>query len=61
VGATHALDDKAGNALAIQYMAPGTKSYLLDAPYNQFDHEVVGSKVIRVKTVDTFLDDLEVA
>lgn len=55
-GVDYAIDDKAGNAVAIQYIAPKTKSYLLDAPYNRFDHAVLGSKVIRVKAVSEFLD-----
>jgi hypothetical protein len=61
VGVTHAIDDKAGNAVAIQYMAPRTKSYLLDEPYNRFDHSVLGSKVIRVKQVGEFMAAVETA
>jgi hypothetical protein len=58
VGATHAIDDKAGNAVAIQYMSTA-KSYLLDRPYNRFDNSVVGTKIQRVMTVDEFLCDIE--
>lgn len=61
VGVTHAIDDKASNAVAIQYMAPKAKSYLLDAPYNRFDHAALGSKVIRVHTVSEFMFDVEAA
>ena len=56
LGAHFAIDDKAGNAIATSYISPKTKSYLLDAPYNQFDHAVVGGSVTRVKTLDQFLD-----
>jgi uncharacterized HAD superfamily protein len=58
VGATHAIDDKAGNAVAIQYMSTA-KSYLLDRPYNRFDNSVVGTKIRRVMTVDEFLRNIE--
>ncbi len=61
VGVTHAIDDKAGNAVAIQYMAPKTASYLIDRPYNRFDGAVLGSKVRRIATVEEFLDDAESA
>ena len=59
VGATHAIDDKAGNAVYLQYESPKKKSYLLDASYNQFDQKVLGTKVVRVATVDEFLDAVE--
>jgi phosphoglycolate phosphatase-like HAD superfamily hydrolase len=55
IKATHCLDDKAGNALAVSWMAPGCKSYLLNTPYNQFDHEVIGGKVSRVDSVAEFI------
>jgi uncharacterized HAD superfamily protein len=58
VCATHAIDDKAGNAVAIQYMSTA-KSYLLDRPYNRFDNSVVGTKIQRITTVDEFLSDVE--
>ncbi len=60
-GVTYAIDDKAGNAVAIQYMAPEAKIYLLDAPYNRFDHGALGSKVVRVTSVETFLEAVEAA
>lgn len=59
LGADYAIDDKAGNAVAISYMSRSTRSYLLDRPRNQFDHNVLGNKVIRVKTVGAFLDAVE--
>lgn len=61
VGADYAIDDKAGNAVFMQYHSPKTKSYLLDTPFNRFDHAVLGAKVVRVATVDTFLDQVEAA
>lgn len=61
VGVTHAIDDKAGNAVAIQYMSRATSSYLLDACYNRFDQSVLGTKVKRVLTVSEFLRDVEAA
>jgi hypothetical protein len=56
---THAIDDKAGNAIYTGYAAPKCRSYILDRLCNQFDHEVVGGNVRRVKTVGEFLDDVE--
>lgn len=61
VGVTYSIDDKAGNAVAIQYMSRGTKSYLLDASYNRFDQSVLGTKVKRVLSVAEFLRDVEAA
>lgn len=59
IGATHAIDDKFGNAYFISCYSPETKSYLLDAPWNQADHSVVGGRVIRIKSVDDFLKEIE--
>lgn len=55
INARYSLDDKAGNAIAISYIAPLCKSYLLDRPYNQFDHHVTGGRVMRVRTVCEFM------
>ncbi len=57
LGANYAIDDKAGNAVFTGYQR-GVRSYILDAPYNRFDSEVIGSKVRRVRTVDEFIDDV---
>lgn len=59
LGSTHSIEDKAGNAVYIAYASPKTSSYLLNRLYNRFDHDVLGSKVTRVETVDQFLDDIE--
>jgi len=56
LGADFHLDDKAGNAVYVSYQSPDTASYLLDNARNQFNHDVIGSKVIRVKEVDVYLD-----
>jgi hypothetical protein len=61
VGATHAIDDKAGNAVYTTYQSPKTVSYLLDRPYNRFDQSVLGTKVKRIGSVTEFLDDIEAA
>lgn len=62
LGATHSIEDKAGNAVYIAYVTRGsTRSYLIDRPYNRFDHGVLGSKVTRVQTVAEFMDDVEAA
>lgn len=59
IGATYMIDDKAGNAIyAAYHAAPKLKSYIIDRPYNQFDAEVVGSKVTRVKHMEEFLEDV---
>ncbi len=58
-GVTHAIDDKAGNAVYTAYESPETASYLIDRPYNAFDPAVLGSKVKRISTVEAFLDDVE--
>lgn len=52
------IDDKAGNAVHVSYHSPGTASYILDLPKNQFDHNVIGGRVRRVYSVDAFLDDV---
>lgn len=57
-GVTHAIDDKFGNAYVISCLSRGTKSFLLDAPYNQADHTVVGGSVTRVQTVAQFLEEI---
>lgn len=59
VGATHAIEDKAGNAVYIAYQSPKTKSYILSRLYNRFDPTTLGSKVTRVYTVSGFLNDVE--
>ena len=59
LGIDYCIDDKAGNAVYVQYHVPGIKSYILDRRYNQFDAEVIGSKVKRVSTVENYLDDIE--
>lgn len=59
IDADYAIDDKAGNAVYVGYHAPGVKSYIVDRPYNQFDAEVIGSKVKRVTHTRWFLDDIE--
>jgi hypothetical protein len=56
VGATHFIDDKAGNAVFAKYHSPNTKVFLLDALYNQFDQSVLGTKVLRAASFEEFLD-----
>lgn len=59
IGATHAIDDKFGNAYMVSCYSRGTKTFLLDAPYNQVDHGIVGGSVTRIKTLSEFLDEVE--
>lgn len=63
IGATHALDDKIENAWAIHWISdsPQTKSFLVDRTYNRIQAlpEVGPSGVIRVNTVEEFLDKVE--
>jgi FMN phosphatase YigB (HAD superfamily) len=66
INADYSLEDKAGNALYIAYHARGCKSYLLDGDgtrmdrcYNRFDHSVLGRSVVRVATVEAFLEEIE--
>ncbi len=66
IGATHCIDDKAGNAVYTHYVTHGmTVSCILDNPGNRFDPSVIGSGVKRMKTVTEYLDrvayDLEIA
>ena len=61
LGAHYLLDDKAGNAVFAAYHSPATICCLLNRPYNQFDHEVLGAGVRRVKTVEEFLELVEAA
>jgi len=53
------LDDKAGNAVFTQYYSRGTAVYLIDRPYNRFDPAILGSKIIRVRTLREFLDRID--
>lgn len=57
--ADYFLDDKAGHAVVAKYLRPDCQVYLLDRPYNQFSHEVVGRGVRRVGTVKAFFDAVE--
>ena len=63
IRAEYSIDDKAGNACAVAWLTRGTKtpclSFILDRLYNQFDHKMIGGKVIRVYTVSEFLDYVE--
>lgn len=58
IGADFSIEDKAGNAVYVSYQSPG-KSYLVNRPYNQFSHEMLGSKVIRIKEIEQFLIAIE--
>lgn len=60
VAATYAIDDKADNASCIAWNSQRegriTIPYLIDRPYNRYDHEIIGSKhVRRVSTVAEYL------
>lgn len=59
IHADYSIDDKAGNAVYVQYHVPSVKSYILNRQYNQFDPEVLGSKVKRVNDVVDFIADIE--
>lgn len=59
IGANYSIEDKAGNAVMIKYWAPKCHSYILDWPYNRFPHDIIGSQVRRVDTVEEFLSDVE--
>jgi len=58
IGAEYSIEDKAGNAVCISYMSDAT-SYLIDRPYNQFNHDALGSKVRRIFRVHEYLDAIE--
>jgi nicotinamidase-related amidase len=58
VTADYAIDDKAGNAVAIQYGSTA-QSYILDRLYNRFDSTVLGTRVKRVTTIEEFLTAIE--
>lgn len=59
--ADYSIEDKPGSAVMISYWSPTTKSFLVDRPYNQFDPNVLGSRVTRVPTVAEFLTQVEEA
>lgn len=60
LSATHFIEDKAENAWCVAWLSPGTQSYLLDAPYNQYDPGQFGSRrVKRIGSVEEFLDIVE--
>lgn len=56
--AHYSIDDKAGNAVYVTYHSRQTQSYIVDRPYNRFDHSVVGSQVRRVATVGEFMAEV---
>lgn len=55
----YAIDDRADLAIAVAAVSRGTKSYILDAPYNKLNHGILGSTLTRVETVDEFVDAVE--
>lgn len=57
--ANFAIDDKAGNAIFISYHSPRTETYIVNRQYNQFDHAVLGRRVIRVPGIEEFVSDIE--
>lgn len=58
--AHYAIDDKAGNAVAIRYLSPQTHSYIMDRPYNAgLNPKVIGSKVRRVGSLAQFVEDVK--
>ncbi len=59
LGANFSIEDKAGNAVYISYQSPATRSYLVDRPYNQFNPEMLGRKVVRIKEIEEFLTAIE--
>jgi hypothetical protein len=56
IRATALIDDKAGNAVFTAYHSPDTDTYLVDRPYNRFDHAVLGRRVVRVLTLGDAMD-----
>jgi FMN phosphatase YigB (HAD superfamily) len=59
LGATHVIDDKAGNVIYVAYTNPQAKVFLLDYPHNQFDSRVIGRRVTRIYSVSQFLNTVE--
>lgn len=60
VRATACLEDKASNASCVAWMTEDrTKSYLLNRQYNQCPKGMLASSVLRVDSVDDFLDEVE--
>jgi uncharacterized HAD superfamily protein len=59
IKADYAIDDKAGNAVMMKYQNPRTNVYILDRPYNRFDHNVLGKDVSRVYSVEDFIKVIE--
>jgi len=59
IKADFALDDKAGNAVFMKYASPKTEVYLLDRPYNGFDHTIIGAGVKRISLVEDYLKVVE--
>lgn len=55
---THCIDDKFGNAYVVSLLKGKVQSYLLDRPYNQVDHDVVGGSVRRIPSVEAFLKEI---
>lgn len=60
VDANFYIDDKAGNAVFTKYHVPKCYVYLLDKPYNRFDHNVLGSGVKRISNLEAFLEDIRI-
>lgn len=57
VGCGYSIEDKASNASCIDWLTHGkTKSYLLDRPYNRLAPEYLASGVIRINSLQDYLD-----
>lgn len=60
LNANYTIDDKPGNVLATYYQSPpDRKIYIRDHPFNQFDHQVAGRRIRRVRTLGEFLTDVQ--
>ncbi len=59
----YSLEDNWNNAWCIHWMAdrPQCRSYLINRPYNMDCRGQTVDKIVRVNTVDDFLDDVECA
>lgn len=59
VGADYSIEDNWENACAIHWMVKRCKSFLIERRYNEEAREIIPPGIIRVKTVEEYLDYVE--
>ena len=59
IGADYCLEDNWGNAVSVHWMAEKCRSFLIERRYNEEARKIIPSGIVRVKTVEEYLDHIE--